>query len=141
MRILCVYPYLAVAFMFIMITHSRFCAQADACDYIQGFIIFHSFGGGTGSGFTALFMERIAVDYGKKSKMEFCIYPAPQVRRQSALASVMLSFYCAIFSSDQHGCRGAVQLSDEHAHDHRTFRLLLLAGQRSLLRYLQVRCS
>ena len=58
-----------------------FCCQADQCDYIQGFIIFHSFGGGTGSGFTALFMERIATDYGKKSKMEFCIYPAPQVKR------------------------------------------------------------
>ena len=45
----------------------------------QGFLIFHSFGGGTGSGFTALLMERLSVDYGKKSKLEFCIYPAPQV--------------------------------------------------------------
>lgn len=24
-------------------------------------------------------MERLSVDYGKKSKLEFCIYPAPQV--------------------------------------------------------------
>ena len=46
----------------------------------QGFLIFHSFGGGTGSGFTSLLMERLSVDYGKKSKLEFCIYPAPQVR-------------------------------------------------------------
>merc|ERR1712130_972002 len=35
----------------------------------------HSFGGGTGSGFTSLLMERLSVDYGKKSKLEFCIYP------------------------------------------------------------------
>ena len=44
-----------------------------------GFLIFHSFGGGTGSGFTSLLMERLSVDYGKKSKLEFSIYPAPQV--------------------------------------------------------------
>lgn len=42
--------------------------------------MFHSFGGGTGSGFTSLLMERLSVDYGKKSKLEFSIYPAPQVR-------------------------------------------------------------
>ena len=48
--------------------------------FLQGFLIFHSFGGGTGSGFTSLLMERLSVDYGKKSKLEFCIYPAPQVR-------------------------------------------------------------
>ncbi|ETN78537.1 Tubulin/FtsZ family, GTPase domain protein [Necator americanus] len=51
----------------------------EACRGLQGFLIFHSFGGGTGSGFTALLMERLSVDYGKKSKLEFCIYPAPQV--------------------------------------------------------------
>lgn len=45
----------------------------------QGFLVFHSFGGGTGSGFTSLLMERLSVDYGKKSKLEFSIYPAPQV--------------------------------------------------------------
>ncbi|NXL63641.1 TBA2 protein, partial [Chordeiles acutipennis] len=53
--------------------------MADACSGLQGFLIFHSFGGGTGSGFTSLLMERLSVDYGKKSKLEFAIYPAPQV--------------------------------------------------------------
>ncbi|KTF84492.1 hypothetical protein cypCar_00002146 [Cyprinus carpio] len=51
----------------------------DQCTGLQGFLIFHSFGGGTGSGFTSLLMERLSVDYGKKSKLEFAIYPAPQV--------------------------------------------------------------
>ncbi|RXG67908.1 Tubulin alpha chain [Armadillidium vulgare] len=51
---------------------------ADQCTGLQGFLIFHSFGGGTGSGFTSLLMERLSVDYGKKSKLEFSIYPAPQ---------------------------------------------------------------
>ena len=31
---------------------------ADQCTGLQGFLIFHSFGGGTGSGFTSLLMER-----------------------------------------------------------------------------------
>nr|XP_006116735.1 tubulin alpha-3 chain-like isoform X3 [Pelodiscus sinensis] len=56
--------------------------MADQCSGLQGFLVFHSFGGGTGSGFTSLLMERLSrlsVDYGKKSKLEFAIYPAPQV--------------------------------------------------------------
>jgi len=52
---------------------------ADACNGLQGFMIFHSFGGGTGSGFTSLLMERLTVDYGKKAKLQFAVYPAPQV--------------------------------------------------------------
>ena len=46
---------------------------------LQGFLVFHSFGGGTGSGFTSLLTERLSVDYGKKSKLEFAVYPASQV--------------------------------------------------------------
>lgn len=42
-------------------------------------MIFHSFGGGTGSGFGALLLERLSAEYGKKSKLEFSIYPSPRV--------------------------------------------------------------
>ncbi|XP_025190380.1 tubulin alpha-1 chain-like [Melanaphis sacchari] len=52
---------------------------SDQCTGLQGILIFHSFGGGTGSGFTSLLMEKLSDDYGKKSKLEFVIYPAPQV--------------------------------------------------------------
>ena len=52
---------------------------ADQCSGLQGFLIFHSVGGGTGSGFGSLLLERLSVDYGKKSKLDFCIYPSPQV--------------------------------------------------------------
>lgn len=52
---------------------------ADNCSGLQGFLLFHSFGGGTGSGFGALLMERLSAEYGKKSKLEFSVYPAPQV--------------------------------------------------------------
>ena len=51
----------------------------ENCCSLQGFFTFRSFGGGTGSGFTSLLLERLSVDYGKKSKLEFSIYPAPQV--------------------------------------------------------------
>ncbi|KAK7810593.1 hypothetical protein U0070_022065 [Myodes glareolus] len=57
----------------------RICKLADQCTGLQSFLVFHSFGGGTGSGFTSLRMERLSVDYAKKSKLEFSIYPAPQV--------------------------------------------------------------
>ena len=49
------------------------------CSGLQGFLVFHSFGGGTGSGFASLLMEKLSVEYGKKSKLGFSIYPAPQV--------------------------------------------------------------
>lgn len=52
----------------------------DKCNSLQGFFIFHSFGGGTGSGFASLLMEKLSNEYGKKSKLEFAVYPAPQVR-------------------------------------------------------------
>jgi tubulin alpha len=52
---------------------------ADACSGLQGFMIFHSFGGGTGSGFTSLFLDKLGMEYAKKSKIGFSIYPAPKI--------------------------------------------------------------
>lgn len=51
----------------------------DQCTGLQGFLLFHSLGGGTGAGFTSLLMERLSVEYTKKSKLEFAVSPAPQV--------------------------------------------------------------
>ena len=42
-------------------------------------MVFHSVGGGTGSGLGSLLLERLSVDYGKKSKLGFTVLPAPQV--------------------------------------------------------------
>ncbi|PRP82678.1 alpha-tubulin [Planoprotostelium fungivorum] len=53
--------------------------MADDCVGLQGFTIFHGVGGGTGSGFAALLTERLSVDYGKKAKISFSIYPSPKV--------------------------------------------------------------
>jgi tubulin alpha len=52
---------------------------ADACSGLQGFMIFHSVGGGTGSGLGSLLLERLSVEYGKKPKFGYTVYPSPQV--------------------------------------------------------------
>jgi len=51
----------------------------DNSQNVQGFIVNHAVGGGTGSGLGALILERIAVDYRKKSKIGFEVYPAPNL--------------------------------------------------------------
>jgi len=52
---------------------------ADNCTGLQGFLVYHATGGGTGSGLGSLLLERLSVDYGRKSKLSFAITPAPQV--------------------------------------------------------------
>ena len=49
----------------------------DNCDYVQGFVLNHNFGGGTGLG--ALILERMCVNYRKKSKLSFEIYPSSTI--------------------------------------------------------------
>jgi len=61
------------------LTLDRIRKLADNCTGLQGFLLFHSTGGGTGSGFGSLLLERLSVDYGRKSKLSFTITPAPQV--------------------------------------------------------------
>jgi len=51
----------------------------ETCDNLQGFLMCHAVGGGTGSGLGMLILERLAVDYRKKSKIGFEIYPAPSI--------------------------------------------------------------
>ena len=53
---------------------------ADNCTGLQGFLACHATGGGTGSGLGSLILERLSVDYGRKSKLSFAVSPAPQVR-------------------------------------------------------------
>merc|ERR1711900_38842 len=51
----------------------------DNSENVQGFIVNHAVGGGTGSGLGGLVLERLSVDYRKKSKIGFEIYPAPRI--------------------------------------------------------------
>ncbi|KAJ6833308.1 tubulin alpha chain-like [Iris pallida] len=52
---------------------------ADNCTGLKGFLVFHAIGGGTGSGLGSLLLERLSIDYSKKSKLGFTVYPSPQV--------------------------------------------------------------
>eukprot|EP00800_Vazella_pourtalesii_P002983 TRINITY_DN1292_c0_g1_i1.p1 TRINITY_DN1292_c0_g1~~TRINITY_DN1292_c0_g1_i1.p1 ORF type:complete len:331 (+),score=55.46 TRINITY_DN1292_c0_g1_i1:1914-2906(+) len=58
---------------------NRIRKMIEASEGLEGFLIFHSFGGGSGSGFTSLIFQKLAADFCKKSKLEFAIYPAPKV--------------------------------------------------------------
>merc|ERR550534_983675 len=59
--------------------NDRIRKMVEDCDNVQGFIMTHSVGGGTGSGMGMLILERLAVDYRKKSKIGFEIYPSPNI--------------------------------------------------------------
>merc|ERR1739848_384334 len=61
------------------IVSDRLRKLVDNSQNVQGFIINHSVGGGTGSGLGMLILERCAVDYRKKSKIGFEIYPSPNI--------------------------------------------------------------
>merc|ERR1719450_1787157 len=58
---------------------NRLKALVENSENVQGFIMAHSVGGGTGSGLGMLILERLAVDYRKKSKIGFEIYPSPNI--------------------------------------------------------------
>ena len=75
------------------LTFNRIKTLTDACDSFQGFLIINSLGGGTGSGFTALLMECLTVQYGKKSKVQFAIYPT------SELSTAITEPYNAVLST------------------------------------------
>lgn len=53
--------------------------QVEKFSGLQGFLVFNSFGGGTGSGFTALLLERLQADYAKSLQLQFAVYPAPKI--------------------------------------------------------------
>jgi tubulin alpha len=49
---------------------------ADNCSNPKAFLIYHSICGGTGSGFGSLLLERLSVDYGRRPKFSFTVYPS-----------------------------------------------------------------
>ena len=53
--------------------------MAEESNSLQGFFAFHSFGGGTGSGLTALIMQSIADHYPKSCKLDLAVYPSPHI--------------------------------------------------------------
>ncbi|VUZ44334.1 unnamed protein product, partial [Hymenolepis diminuta] len=74
----------------------------DNCNGLQGFLVFHSFGGGTGSGFTSLLMDKLSLSYGRKAKLEFAIYPAPQI--STAVVEPYNSILCTHTTLEHSDC-------------------------------------
>lgn len=74
----------------------------DFCNGLQGFLIFHSFGGGTGSGLASLLMEKLSLNYGKKTKLEFAIYPAPRI--STAVVEPYNSILCTHTTLEHSDC-------------------------------------
>ena len=66
---------------------------AEDCEWLQGFFLFHSLGGGTGSGFGSLLLERLSNEYGKKPKFTYTVYPSPRISTSPVEA------YNAVFST------------------------------------------
>jgi|EP00670_Eutreptiella_braarudii_P006426 tubulin alpha len=74
----------------------------DNCGGLQGFMIYHSLGGGTGSGFTARLMESLSTDYGKKSKIQFAVAPGSgsMVRSPTEVYNTVLNTHFTFDHSD-----------------------------------------
>jgi tubulin alpha len=53
--------------------------MAENCEGLSGFLIYNSFGGGTGSGFSSLIIEEISNEFTKQCRLQFAVYPAPKV--------------------------------------------------------------
>lgn len=51
----------------------------EKCDNFQGFILTHSLGGGTGSGFGSLISSRLSTEYPSKSLHNYCVMPSPNL--------------------------------------------------------------
>jgi tubulin alpha len=56
-------------------------------------MIFHAFGGGTGSGFGTLLLEHLSLEYSKMPKLEFAVYPS------SRTSTAVVEPYNAVLST------------------------------------------
>lgn len=46
---------------------------------LQGFLLYHSLGGGTGSGFSSKLLEALADEYPRLTKLQVAVHPAPNI--------------------------------------------------------------
>jgi tubulin alpha len=84
----------------------------DCADNTQGFIINHAVGGGTGSGMGALLLERLSVNYRKKTKIGFNVYPSDRI------SNCVVAPYNALLSThwNTDHCELSVVLDNEAAY-------------------------
>jgi len=68
-------------------------SAVQSCESLQGFIIYHSVGGGTGSGLCSLVSEYLSNEFPRKSKFHLSIWPSPEI------ATAVVEPYNAVLSS------------------------------------------
>ncbi|TGZ72185.1 hypothetical protein CRM22_002247 [Opisthorchis felineus] len=68
--------------------------EVERTDNLQAIFIYHSFGGGTGSGTTCKFLEEIGEEYTKTPKIEMAVYPGRE------MSSSVVEPYNAMLISD-----------------------------------------
>ena len=86
---------------------------AEECESLQGFLTFRSVGGATGSGFGDLLLERLSYNYGNKIKIDFPIYPSPNISNSVVEPyNAILSTNSLLYNSDV-----AVILNNEAIYD------------------------
>jgi len=73
----------------------RIRSELEACEAPQGFQLFHSLGGGTGSGMGTLLLVKIRDSYPDRITSTYSIYPSPKV------SDTVVEPYNAILSSKQ----------------------------------------
>ncbi|KAK9512518.1 hypothetical protein O3M35_000921 [Rhynocoris fuscipes] len=89
-----------VEFMDLIIDPIR--KMTENCDSLQGFMIYHSYGGGTGSGLHSRLLETLYGECGsKKNKLEIAIFPSMR------LSTSIVEPYNAVLSTNS-----TIELSD-----------------------------
>lgn len=91
----------------------KFGRMMEACDHVQGIIMTHSTGGGTGSGVGALIAEKLSDEYPKVSAMGFQVIPAPQI--SSTIVEPYNTTLCHHFMMDHMETK--VMLDNEAMYD------------------------
>ncbi|KAH9414519.1 hypothetical protein DERP_008714 [Dermatophagoides pteronyssinus] len=69
--------------------------SVELCDSFQGFLMFNSFGGGTGSGFSARLIDQLETQFNhcdhRQQRLEFNVFPSPK------LSTAIVEPYNALF--------------------------------------------
>ncbi len=66
--------------------------QLESCNNAEGFMFYHSIGGGTGSGIGSLLLELLSREYPKIAKLNYTIFPSLKI------ATSIVEIYNAILT-------------------------------------------
>ena len=74
--------------------------QVERCDSLDGFLVFCSWGGGTGSGYGAQLMEHLRVNYSKSTIVQFAVQPSPSRNMDSSVLEPYNSLLAMFWTAD-----------------------------------------